>query len=359
MTDCSSISSETEAPRRRVDFIDALRGYAILMMLQGHTVDVVLCESCRKPEHFAYFLWDRLRGLTAPTFFFAAGLIFAYLLLREEARAPGSNARLGKGLLRVVWLLVLGFLAQFHFYDLERILRGAPDRWEFLSSSHVLHSIALTLLLILGVFWLVRRGPRHLALLVWLGVGLLSFLLAGFIAPWSPSTFPWTWISLFTSRETAYFALFPWAGFGLAGAAFGGLLWVTRWHERGWFSGSLAGVGAILLLVCAPFGGEHGWLTFRLAAGIFLLGLVGLLCLRGWMPEFVLRAGRETLTLFLLHVVVLYGGLTGYGLHLLWPRELGAGPTLLLALSMVASFALLAWHLPTLRRWCPPLRWIR
>lgn len=360
-TSFRNVKTATEQPvsGARVDFIDALRGYAILMMIQGHTVDVVLGKEYRTHEHLAYFIWDRMRGLTAPTFFFAAGLIFGYLLLREEKHDPGSNTRISKGLIRAGWLIVLGFLAQFHYYDLQRLLRGAPDRWEFLSYTHVLHTIAITLVLILLVFRLVRNLTPVAIPIAWLLATIGTFFLSGKTLDWHPETIPLKWISLFTHADHSYFAVFPWASFGLAGACFGWLIWKTRWHQHQWFFSVMTLSGAILLLICYPFSGSHGWLQFRLSAAPALVGIIGLLCLRGWMPEFILRSGRETLTLFLLHLVILYGAISGFGLHKLWPFELSPIQTLLLALAMEVAFITLAWNLPMLRKRFPPLKWIR
>lgn len=360
----SSVPKEMAAkkqatPEARVDFIDALRGYAILMMIQGHTIDVVLQNKFRTHDHLAFAIWDRMRGLTAPIFFFAAGLIFAYLLLREEKRDPGSNTRIFKGLTRAAWLIAIGFLAQFHYYDLKRLLRWAPDRWEFLSYTHVLHTIAITLILILLIFRVVRSLPAAAVPIAWFLAAISTFFISKETLAWQPDSLALIWISLFTHPDKSYFAIFPWAGFGLVGACFGWLVWKTSWHQHQWFFSALTLCGAGILAICYPFEGSHGWLHYRLSAAPALVGIVGFLCLRGWIPEFVLRSGRETLTLFLLHLVVLYGAISGYGLHKLWPRELNAIQTILLAFIMEATCITLAWHLPSLRKRLPPLKWIR
>jgi len=108
-------NNESEQSVQRIDFIDALRGFAILMMLQGHCVGLVLQNRYRSTEYFAYQLWDQLRAISAPSFFFAAGLIFTYLLLKEQRKNPGSNARISKGLCRVGWLLCWGMSFSFTY----------------------------------------------------------------------------------------------------------------------------------------------------------------------------------------------------------------------------------------------------
>ncbi|MGB5691483.1 MAG: heparan-alpha-glucosaminide N-acetyltransferase domain-containing protein, partial [Flavobacteriaceae bacterium] len=60
----------------RLFFIDAMRAWAILMMLQGHFVDGLLEESFRDPDSSVYSIWKYFRGITAPVFFTVSGFIF-------------------------------------------------------------------------------------------------------------------------------------------------------------------------------------------------------------------------------------------------------------------------------------------
>ncbi|MEM6543164.1 MAG: acyltransferase family protein, partial [Bacteroidota bacterium] len=71
------------AQSKRLFFIDAMRAWAILMMLQGHFIDGLLDPIFRDPEHLAYSIWLYFRGITAPVFFTVSGFIFTYLLLRS------------------------------------------------------------------------------------------------------------------------------------------------------------------------------------------------------------------------------------------------------------------------------------
>ena len=66
---------------KRILYIDILRAFAVIMMIQGHTVDTFLAEEYRTTESTVYSIWYTLRGFTAPIFMFAAGLVFTYLRL--------------------------------------------------------------------------------------------------------------------------------------------------------------------------------------------------------------------------------------------------------------------------------------
>ena len=73
----------------RLYFIDAVRAFAILMMLQGHFIDTLLAIEFRDTTNTAYHIWQYFRGITAPTFFTISGLIFTYLLMK--ARDKGNS----------------------------------------------------------------------------------------------------------------------------------------------------------------------------------------------------------------------------------------------------------------------------
>ena len=71
---------------KRLYFIDAIRAFAILMMLQGHFIDTLLAIEYRDPDNIAYSTWLYFRGITAPVFFTISGLIFTYLLIKAKEK---------------------------------------------------------------------------------------------------------------------------------------------------------------------------------------------------------------------------------------------------------------------------------
>ena len=58
---------------QRLYFIDAVRAFAILMMLQGHFIDSLLAPEHRDMSYVAFRIWSYFRGITAPTFFTISG----------------------------------------------------------------------------------------------------------------------------------------------------------------------------------------------------------------------------------------------------------------------------------------------
>ena len=93
----------------RIVFLDALRAFAILMMLQGHWMSGLLDVNQLDTTHWGYQFWLYCRGFTAPAFFTLTGWVFCFLLLKNPLQGT-QNPRIKKGLKRGVELLIWGYL---------------------------------------------------------------------------------------------------------------------------------------------------------------------------------------------------------------------------------------------------------
>ncbi|MGB4545551.1 MAG: heparan-alpha-glucosaminide N-acetyltransferase domain-containing protein, partial [Flavobacteriaceae bacterium] len=51
--------------QKRLHFIDAIRAWAILMMLQGHFIDGLLAPQFRDQDQDWFQIWTYFRGITA------------------------------------------------------------------------------------------------------------------------------------------------------------------------------------------------------------------------------------------------------------------------------------------------------
>ena len=83
--------------KSRLFFLDAIRAWAILMMLQGHFIDGLLDNAFRDNSNMLFATWKYFRGITAPVFFTVSGFIFTFLLIRSP-QTGWSNPRVKKEL---------------------------------------------------------------------------------------------------------------------------------------------------------------------------------------------------------------------------------------------------------------------
>lgn len=355
----------------RLRFIDMTRAVAILLMLEGHFVDVTLAPQYRVVGHPAYAVWLYARGLAAPLFFTVTGLIFAFLL--SGAKEPGfwGVKRVRKGVLRAAEISAWAYLLQVDFVKLPGVFRGVWDPW--LQGFHVLQCIAVGLLLMIAIFGIVRSaGPRTLAV-SYMIAGLLVFLLAvwlanhlGFVPAGAPA-----WFQNAFKGPTSVFPVAPWLAFTLYGAAIGVLV-----RHRG--GGSESCVSPWPFLILGLILKNAGWWFDRWIGGLWLdvLGLaregralpqivhgrIGeILLLLGalvWIekrfhscPEWFLTIGRNTFPIYVGHVIVLFGGIFGVCLLKLWGQALNPWQAGFGAFLFCGFFACFAQTIEPVGRW--------
>ena len=90
--------------KHRIIFIDLMRAFAVLQMVQGHTINVLLAEQFRNTDFIFYAVWHFMRGMTAPIFMFTAGIVFTYLF--RSVKKPFSPNEFS--LLKEGYVLIIG-----------------------------------------------------------------------------------------------------------------------------------------------------------------------------------------------------------------------------------------------------------
>jgi hypothetical protein len=279
-----------------------------LAMVQGHVSDLLLSEEVRRSG--LYQLQLLLHGSTAPGFLFASGFVAGLPRAPLSPRAALRRAR------RLLFVLAVGYWLHLPYFSFGKTLAASPAEKAALFACHALQVIAVTQLFVLA---LQLAAPRHwtlvtgsLAVLV-LALGPvvwasgLSSGLPAWLAPYlderTGSTFPW----------------FPYATFVLAGTVAGGVLGRQPPAQRRWRT--LAAGGTLLVVGIALTLLLRGRLDFwKISPGYVLLRLAGLLLLLRLVEAAALRGvpglrplallGRETLLVYVLHLTILFGGVT-------------------------------------------------
>ncbi|HEX7554064.1 MAG TPA: heparan-alpha-glucosaminide N-acetyltransferase domain-containing protein [Geothrix sp.] len=248
-------------PSKRCDWIDQLRGWAVIVMIEVHAVNVWLHPGLR-PDWLNY-----LNGLVAPSFTMAAGysLVISTFRLDGTLRPfwPDTARRLGFILLCAYALHAPGFSAA------DWTLLNTAQKAREVFKIDVLQCIVFSLLILQGLARLVRNPKvfTFLALVIAVFVPLVSPHL------WATGVANGTWLpirGLFNGNMdrgvSALFPLFPWIAFPAFGAFLGGLYrhlrveplnGQARWSESRFLAG-LAVVGALLLAWSAA--AQESWL---------------------------------------------------------------------------------------------------
>jgi uncharacterized membrane protein len=351
------------APRGRLKFIDMARSIAILLMLEGHFIDLTLMESFRDPNNSVYIIWHFIRGFTAPMFFTVTGVVFVYLLTNNKDAGFWKNKRVRKGFKRSFELLFWGYLLQMNVLNIFQYLQGNFSDW--IVAFHVLQCIGVgisALLLIFGLYKWIGKGA-----LVWYyflaGTLVFAFypyfkqLPEGVYAPHGGPQF----IQNLFKGPNGVFPIIPWMAFTLYGGMVGALL--HRWHKhvkKVWFPLIFILLGLALNLfgwsVCKTidelFNALHIHSNLDFVANAWLYGRVGQVLIVLGILMFIekyfhikdslfLQVGQNTLPIYVIHVVVLYSGIFGYGLNHLIAKQLTPWQSVLGAIGFILIFVIL------------------
>jgi uncharacterized membrane protein len=320
----------------RLHFIDAIRAWAILMMLQGHFVDALLSDSYRDKDNFFFAIWSYFRGLTAPVFFTISGFVFTFLLIRNFDDGC-SNPRVKKGLVRGFQLIAIGYLLQIRF---GRLFKGTiNDSFDIV---HVLQCLGLSIILMVILYLVSFKLKESAFSLILCTTTIALFFFKSEYEVWDYSFLPEFLSNYFTKQNGSVFTIIPWFGF----TSFGGFLAIifTKFSTRPNFYRNA--IVSIILVGCILTGYSYGiirqlenlsglkvfskalqssYLFSRLGVVLFVLSVF--VFFRDHLKSsFILRIGQLTLPIYIVHSILLYNSIFGYGLSRFYYHSLSIIP---------------------------------
>lgn len=301
------MSAEATSPRRVVA-IDLVRLVMSLQMIQGHTIGALLDP--RFAEGPVYAGWTFLRGLTAVGFLTAAGASYA-LASRKASGDPLRRARRG------ALLIAVGFLLRPPAGALSSDASLRAQAWDDFFAVDVLQCIGVTLLMLEAA---VRLWPRAKSPLVAGAIGAFFLFAAPLTSPLEAEP-PLRWLLDWVTRSGgSLFPLFPWAGFVWLGLALAPLVEGAP-EPRGALSlsslgASLAAVGHFIQphVPHLPPDQYYAWPPFsleRLGLVLVLFAALALVGRRLALPPWARTLAKETLVLYVVHLVILHASVIG------------------------------------------------
>lgn len=346
--------------KRRYAFLDVYRGLIVLLMIEGHAVRELLLPSLQSSGAFRFH--EIIHGVTGPGFLFGAGITFGISLQHRWSEFLSLTSTFLRRFRKIALLIGLGYALHLPFLSLQKtILTASPEQLLSLYSFDVLQCIGFTLLI------------GHLAVLVvrnerWFPAVLLLAMLGVLFS----TTFLWNadssrmpdGISMaLHGAMGSFFPLFPYSAFLFAGAfaSYEFLKFAEAGREAIFMKRlALAGVGLIagggIFLAAASRSGltAEFWnsdptLTFIKLGSLFVLVSAA------WMFErrlrlslsmrWIILLGVESLFVYVLHLVVLYGSVVNAHLHLssAWKGQLDWPLALAVSGIFTGLLAAVAW----------------
>jgi uncharacterized membrane protein len=308
----------------RRGYLDWLRGIAVLIMIEAHTIDSWTRAADREHGAFAYALL--LGGMGAPMFLFLAGVaipLMASSRMRKGA-TPGHAAALVR---RRGWeIFGLAFLFRLQSF----IVSGGPPVQTLLKVDIL--NIMGPAIVGAATLWGVATRTWSRALLLAAATIVLAMLTpivraAPWLA-WLPDPIEW-YVRPSPGRTT--FTMFPWAGFLFAGAVLGVMMDAVpapvRRHDKRLVV-ALALIGPLIAL--AGYGASYlppiyAQTNFWTSSPTFFFVRLGILValvpiawaweMRPWSAregrfELLQEFGRASLFIYWIHVEMVYGVLS-------------------------------------------------
>jgi uncharacterized membrane protein len=327
----------------RVRAFDWLRGIAVLVMIQTHSL-VLLRPELRQGALFSVLQW--IDGLVAPSFIFAAGFALALVQVRSAQQASSSRLRrLRRTLRRLGEVFFVATLTNWMWFPIFR-----EPRW--ILRVDILHCIGLALLIALPAMFLLATRPRALR---WVALALAALVFG--LAPFGEQV-RGPLAMLANGSTGAVFPLLPWAGYVYLGAAIGATQAVggTSSTVR-WLIGIALG-GIVLWIfsdrVAALYPPHQFWVTDPANSArrwtqvcLVSLALIGAEHLpqtkwRASAPvRFIEVFGTSSLAGYFLHEMLLYFRIFGFSFQRLWGDSSSWGQYWALLLLLIAmTFAL-------------------
>ena len=319
---------------RRVEYIDLLRGWAVIVMIETHVSNATLTPAILGSDAFAYLKF--LNGLVAPSFLFASGLAYAVTTRRKLPEYLAFGKPLFKQFLRLMFILLIGYILHLPKFSFDRLLHETTEReWQVFFQADVLHCIVISLLFMQLLFLMLKTERRTYLTLAMIAPAVV------FVTPmmWSVDFWmilPWPIAAYLNGLHFSLFPLFPWSAFLFAGAITG-YYYLNAKEARsprlGSSEGKIGSEDAMMrtLLWVAGSAILFSFATEPLAAVMYQtydywlfspsffflrLGLVMALCSgmfffehsRGVSPTSAITLiGRESLLVYATHLLLIYG----------------------------------------------------
>lgn len=336
--------------KHRIIFIDLMRAFAVLQMVQGHTINVLLAEQSRNPELPVFAVWHFMRGMTAPIFMFTAGTVFTYLF-KMVNKPFEENVRVKKGIKRGLLLIFIGYLLRYPTWTIFDFSGVSEYSWKIFFGVDVLHLIGISLLTLLLLLFLSEKIKLN-DYFIFSTAAASIFILSPFVyrVEWA-DLMPNLLAGYFYSGTGSLFPFFPWAGYVIAGGVLGSYLGQHPLaFKTAKFSLLLAVIGSGLIL--ASLLGNYistalgipiynsqvspNIIMFRIGFVLLLNSLLSYISLNvERIPNLLIVIGRNTLLIYVIHLLILYGSAWNPGINKFWGRSFDGWMSFAGALAMV------------------------
>jgi uncharacterized membrane protein len=328
--------------KRRLYYLDWLRGFAAVVMLQGHVFHSFLRNDLRPGG--AYVLSQFFGGMPPAIFLFLTGVTLAFLMDGRARQGMSAPMRVVAALRRAGYLLAIAFA-----FRLQLWLFGWPNSpWKDLFRVDILNCMGLAVVLMSALAVFTTATRVKLCALLGLAIAAASPLVSQ--VDWSrvPEL-----LQHYVAPDYNSFSFFPWGAYLVFGLSAGSLIRIVPEERMDRLMQWSAILGGAVILTCQYFAGQpytfyvksEFWLNSPAQVltklGVILLVLpLAFLWTRygaslGW--SWVRQFGTTSLLVYWVHIELVYGRWLAFWKEDLDVAETVAAAALVILLMLGAS----------------------
>lgn len=342
----------------RYTFIDLLRGWAIILMIEPHVFNTFLLPELKLTGWFGVVTF--INGLIAPAFLFVSGFVFEISSGNKLDDMRKFKFPFWKKLWRIISIILIGYALHLPYKSLSNIInKSTPEQLQSFFAVDVLQCIGVGLLVLFALRLIIRSDKIYYYSLIVLTIVVTAVSPFFWKTEFTNYLHP-VFANYFNRLNGSLFPVFPWLNFILVGAIFSKyfLNFASKGKEIKFIKGVTL-VGTIMLLSGHLFysGLFPGSLTSILPNPVFFVERLGYVLVfaslcwyynnwRNVNKSFVIDASRESLLIYWLHLVVIYSAI--------WGRKSFAsliGPSLNVVECIAATLLLMILMVLTAKLW--------
>jgi uncharacterized membrane protein len=309
-----------DSDKKRVQYIDRLRGLAVVGMFFVHPAVAWMTPAAKKTAYYAWAM--RVSGMVAPVFLFLAGVSVALIAAKGRAKGIPERNSVRRVSKRGLEIVLIGYAFHISTY----LLNGCGGSWTKMLKVDVLQCIGLSLALFPWIAW-PKRAFNPAALLLFALMPIAAMLthrlpivetlhtgIAQYLTTRAkPAQFPFipysTWIALglfigpmwAAALRSKKNALAFWCGLVLLAVAFyvagKGIEWIYYHYnleEMGAYEPQTRGLAHAF------------WLKGAFVLGLFVLSRATAFLLDRFPKDVFILFGKTSLFSYVAHLIVIY-----------------------------------------------------
>ncbi len=339
---------QAKSSSERLAFIDWTRGFAALVMLQGHTFDSFTRTDLRDKGTFV--LSQFFGGLPPAVFLFLTGITFAFLMDSQDRKQPSAWRRVVAALKRSRYLFLIAFLFRLQLYVFGYPTSPASE----LLRVDILNCMGMAMLILapMAVFTTFERV--RLCTILGLTIALLSPVVSLIDGDGVPAL-----IRAYFFPSLRYFGFFPWAAFLAFGMAAGSVIRFLKKEDLGKAMPWALALGLALIVLAdqlyampySIYAKSDFWLNSPaltmiktgVVLGVLAFSYIWVQLGAGVRWSVFRQLGTTSLLVYWVHIELVYGRWFGIWKEKLSVAEVVAYTVVLIGLMIILSVARTRW----------------